>query len=105
MANAHSAAPGNVNTYNNPPPTNQAMNQGIGGQSMPYTSQQIAAAAVNAGLTSQPQGQPMSAGGGNIPIRTYLDQTVIPILADGKFCMIGIPFGIWTIHSFLLTIM
>jgi hypothetical protein len=85
MANPHSASAGNVNTYSNPPPNAQAMNQGMGGQSMPYTSQQIAAAAVNAGLSTQSQGQPMNAGGSNIPIRTYLDQTVIPILADGKF--------------------
>lgn len=92
MANAHSAnAP---NAYSNPPPNSQGMNpgmggqgmggQGMGGQGMQYTSQQIAAAAVNAGLTNQPQGPPpMNTGGGTIPIRTYLDQTVIPILADG----------------------
>jgi hypothetical protein len=89
MANPHSGAAGNVNTYSNPPPNAQAMNQGMGSQNMPYTSQQIAAAAVNAGLTSQSQGQPMNTGGSNIPIRTYLDQTVIPILADGKFVLVS----------------
>mmetsp|Transcript_5687 Transcript_5687/g.10783 ORF Transcript_5687/g.10783 Transcript_5687/m.10783 type:complete len:137 (-) Transcript_5687:823-1233(-) len=83
MANPHSATPGNVNPYSNAPPTSQGMNQGMGGQNTPYSSQQIAAAAVNAGLTTPSQGQPMNAGGSNIPIRTYLDQTVIPILADG----------------------
>lgn len=71
--------------------SNQGMNQGLGGQGMQYSPQQLAAAAANAGLSGGNQGQQMNTGnmntgGGNVPIRAYLDQTVIPILADGEFC-------------------
>lgn len=54
---------------------------GVGGQGMQYTPQQLAAAAAAAsGLTGGGQGQQ------NVPIRAYLDQTVIPILVDGESC-------------------
>ena len=91
IANAHNPSAGNVNSFNNPGSSNQGMNQGLGGQGMQYTPQQLAAAAQNAGLTSGNQGQQMNTGsmntgGGVVPIRAYLDQTVIPILADGEFC-------------------
>jgi len=90
IANAHTASGGNVNSFNNPGPSNQGMNQGLGQQGMQYTPQQLAAAAASAGLTTGSQGQQMNTGnmntgGGNVPIRAYLDQTVIPILADGEF--------------------
>jgi|EP01083_Nonionella_stella_P069295 protein dpy-30 len=69
----------------------------MGSQGM-YTPAQIAAAAVSAGLTnpsaqqqSAPQmnlnanvgQQPRNTGNGGVPIRSYLDQTVMPTLADG----------------------
>lgn len=102
----------NVNSFNNVSggvhrhhggpggPSGQGMSSGMGGQGMQYTPQQIAAAAASAGLTGGSQvpvsGQQMNmnanvnssmnGGGGpgaGLPIRTYLDQTVIPILADG----------------------
>lgn len=100
IANAHTASAGNVNSYNGPvssAASNQGMNTGMSAQGMQYTPQQIAAAAASAGLTSGPQGPSMNApmntgnmsNGGmsnpaGVPIRAYLDQTVIPILADGK---------------------
>ena len=81
IANAHSNASGYAGA-----PTNA----GVPSSSMPsYTSQQIAAAAASAGLTG-----PTSSGAGSVSsgnqaansanIRTYLDQTVVPILLDGK---------------------
>lgn len=103
IANAHTASAGNVNvnTFNGSvagASSSQGMNSAMGSQGMQYTPQQIAAAAASAGLTSGSQGQsmnaPMSTGnmnsagmnnpGGNVPIRAYLDKTVIPILADGE---------------------
>ena len=91
IANAHTASGGNQNSFNNSGPSNQGMNQQLGGQGMQYTPQQLAAAAASAGLSTGSQGQQqmntgnMNTGGGNVPIRAYLDQTVIPILADGEF--------------------
>lgn len=102
IANAHTASAGNVNSYNGPvssAASNQGMNTGMSAQGMQYTPQQIAAAAASAGLTSGSQGPsmnaPMNTGnmsnggmsnpGAGVPIRAYLDQTVIPILADGKY--------------------
>lgn len=69
------------NSYNAAANQGQGLGQGlggVGGQGMPYTPQQLAAAAAASGLTSGGQGQQ------NMPIRAYLDKTVIPILVDGE---------------------
>ncbi len=80
IANAHSNATGYGGT---------STSAGVPSSSMPpYTSQQIAAAAASAGLTgaapscANVTGANQSANSANI--RTYLDQTVVPILLDGK---------------------
>ena len=73
IANAHSTTgyPATV------PPTNP---------SVPYTPQQLAAAAASAGLsntnTVNPNVALQSASASNT--RVYLDQTVVPLLLDGK---------------------
>mmetsp|Transcript_297 Transcript_297/g.404 ORF Transcript_297/g.404 Transcript_297/m.404 type:complete len:141 (+) Transcript_297:71-493(+) len=83
IANAHS---GGASAYTTGAPSNAA----VPPNGIPqYTPQQIAAAAATAGLTGGPSGpggvqssnQTGSATG--VPIRAYLDKTVIPILLDG----------------------
>jgi len=85
IANAHS---GGASAYTTGAPSNAA----VPPNGIPqYTPQQIAAAAATAGLTGGPSGpggvqssnQTGSATG--VPIRAYLDKTVIPILLDGTF--------------------
>ena len=56
----------------------------MGSSGMQYTPQQIAAAAASNPLTPGASSGGMS-NSQNVPIRSYLDKTVIPILADGKF--------------------
>lgn len=83
IANVHSSANGGgYTTVANAPTSNPALSQ--------YSAQQLAAAAASAGLSSNapnsvngPQGN-QSVSSPNI--RAYLDQTVVPILLDGKWC-------------------
>ena len=85
IANAHSNATAGYTSVAGPPTANSVVSSSALPQ---YTPQQIAAAAATAGLTNAPPNssnvQPGNQQGNPSNIRAYLDQTVVPILLDGK---------------------